>query len=74
MPSFELSGSNIKDFYGTISEITDDGLQIRAISEQGCAEGFVYIGREKIAAISFDSLDEWKVETLFRLAADPTSP
>ena len=74
VPSFELSGSNIKDFYGTISEITDDSLQIRAISEQGCAEGFVYVGREKIAAIAFDSLDEWKVETLFRLAADPTSP
>ena len=64
--SFEILGGNVKDFYGTISDISDRGLIIQAISDYACTDGCVFIDRETISAVAFDSCDEWKIEILYR--------
>lgn len=65
--SFEILGDNVKNFYGTVSDISDHGLVIQAISDYGCTDGYVFIDRETISTVAFDSCDEWKIETLYNI-------
>ncbi len=65
--SFELVENGLKDFYGFISEISDDTLVIQQISCYGCLDGFVQVDAETITNITFNSQDEQKIEILYSL-------
>ena len=68
--SFEVLESNLCDFCGIISEISDDVLIIQIITDHGYTDGTVQIDIDAISSVTFDSCDEQKISILYSLGLE----
>lgn len=67
--SIELCNSNLNDAIGFISYINqeDSIIKIKLVDENGEENGESSIDIEMISCITVDSLDEKKIESLYRI-------